>query len=185
MKLAEKIKVVVFKRDLAMKNEAFIEKFDVDNSPVVFQVAEESEIVEGTIASPDGEFVFPDGMKVIINGGIVESVERPVEEEVEETIEEVIEEAVNEEVVEEEKVEEVEEEKVEEPAEDVEKLKERIIELESENEELKKELESTKEEVEKKEEEIKEAEMVVNNFASFKKEEKKSDKKSFNFSNIK
>ena len=189
MKLAQKIKVTIARRDLVMKNEAFVEKFTVDNEPVIFQVAEEAQIGVGTFASPDGEFLFPDGVKVKIENGVVVEIETPeVEIEKEEEIVEEVVEPVNEEVVEEKVEEEVVEEKVEDP-EEVVILKEKIAELESKVAELEaklvekdKEIEKKEGEIEKKEEEIKEAEMVMNNYASFKSEpvSKKSSKKSFN-----
>ena len=189
MKLAQKIKVTIARRDLVMKNEAFVEKFTVDNEPVIFQVAEEAQIGVGTFASPDGEFLFSDGVKVKIENGVVVEIETPeVEIEKEEEIVEAVVEPVNEEVVEEKVEEEVVEEKVEDP-EEVVILKEKIVELESKVAELEaklvekdKEIEEKEGEIEKKEEEIKEAEMVMNNYASFKSEpvSKKSSKKSFN-----
>lgn len=187
MKLGQKIKVTITRRDLVMKNEAFVEKFTVENEPVIFQVSEESQIGIGTFASPDGEFLFPDGVKVKIENGAVVEIETP-EVEIEKE-EEVIVEPVNEEVVEEKKEESVEE-KVEEVKEvdEVAVLKEKIAVLEAENADLKskieekdKEIEEKEGELEKKEEEIKEAEMVMNNYASFNQStEKKSSKKSFN-----
>lgn len=190
MKLAQKIKVTIARRDLVMKNEAFVEKFTVDNEPVIFQVAEEAQIGVGTFASPDGEFLFSDGVKVKIENGVVVEIETPeveIEKE-EEIVEEVVEPVVNEEVVEEKVEKEVVEEKVEDP-EEVVILKDRIVELEAKVAELEsklvekdKEIEEKEGEIEKKEEEIKEAEMVMNNYASFKSEpvSKKSSKKSFN-----
>lgn len=187
MKLAQKIKVTIARRELTMKNEAFVEKFTIDNEPVIFQATEEAEIGVGTLASPDGEFIFPDGVKVRIENGAVVEIETPEVEIEKEEVEEVVE-PVNEEVVEE-KIEETEEVKEEttEPDE-VTVLKDKIVELEAEIVELKekldekdKEIEEKSEEIEKKEEEIKEAEMVMNNYASFgKSETKKSNKKSFN-----
>lgn len=143
-------------------NADFIELFDVDNNTVTFYVADQNAIVEGVEATPDGEFLFSDGTKIVIEGGKVVSVEAPVEEAIEEEIkkEEIVE---NEEVVEEEEIKK-EEEIVEEPKEDKDA---RIAELEAEVEKLKSDLEAEKAAVTEKEEEIKEIEEDLKEIQNF------------------
>lgn len=91
---------------------------------------EEGEPQVGDAASPDGEWLMPDGSTIVIADGVITEI-RPaeVEEEVEEKAEAETEETT------EEVVEEVEEDN------EIEELKKRIEELEAENEELKKQLE--------------------------------------------
>lgn len=48
---------------------------DVADNAVVFEVNDESEIVEGTKASPDGTFTFANGKTITIEGGVVTKIE--------------------------------------------------------------------------------------------------------------
>ncbi len=139
------------------RNQEFIELFDVDNQSVIFfNVTDANSIEAGIEAAPDGEFIFQDGTKIVISGGYVTSVEKPVEEEtVETTVEETIDEAKAEETVET-TVEETVEETVETPVE--EDKDEKIAQLEAENRELLEQLEAQKQLVEEKEDELKEKE---------------------------
>lgn len=156
--LVEDIKNHVKKMTL---NADFIELYDVDNNTVTFYVADQNSIAEGVEATPDGEFLFSDGTKIVIENGKVVSIEAPVEEEkVEETIE--TEEVKNEEKIEEEI--EKKEEIVEEPKEDKDA---RIAELEAEVEKLKADLEAEKAAVTEKEEEIKEIEDDLKEIQNF------------------
>ena len=146
--LVEDIKNHVKKLTL---NADFIELYDVDNNTVTFYVADQNSIAEGVEATPDGEFLFSDGTKIVIENGKVTSIETSKEEKVEETIE-------TEEVKDEEKIEEEIEKKeeiTEEPKEDKDA---KIAELEAEIEKLKAELAAEKAAVTEKEEEIKEIE---------------------------
>lgn len=156
--LIEDIKNHVKKMTL---NADFVELYDVDNNTVTFYVADENAIEVGVEASPDGEFLFADGKKVVIENGKIISVEKP--EEVVET-----EEIKKEEVIDEEKIEETEEikkeEVIEEPKEDKDA---RIAELEAEVEKLKADLEAEKAAVTEKEEEIKEIEDDLKEIQNF------------------
>lgn len=126
-----------------IKNEGNqISLIDINGNSVLFSVATVEDIVEGINAEPDGEFYFNDGLKVVVEGGVVKSIEKVEEvkeEEVVEKEEEVIENSTkNEEVVEEvEKTETVIEE--EQPKEDEKDVL--IRELQSKVEELKSALE--------------------------------------------
>lgn len=71
---------------MASKGEAFIELFDVEDNSVIFEVPTIDDIKVGVPASPDGEFIFSDGMKIVISGGVVTEMVKPTtEEEVVET----------------------------------------------------------------------------------------------------
>ena len=48
---------------------------DVNDNEVVFEVNDESEIVVGTKASPDGTFTFANGKTITIEGGEVTTIE--------------------------------------------------------------------------------------------------------------
>ena len=48
---------------------------DVNDNEVVFEVNDESEIVVGTKASPDGTFTFANGKTITIEGGEVKTIE--------------------------------------------------------------------------------------------------------------
>lgn len=162
------------------KNEGFVELFDIDNNSVIFYVPDYSAIEVGVEATPDGEFTFADGMKVVIEGGLVQSVEK-AEAPVEETaVEETPAQAVNEEM----------------PAEEapVEEDKDaKIAELEAKVAELAAQLEEQKQIVEEKEEEIKTVEEDLKEIQNFytkvnktnerteTKQEVKTNKKSFCF----
>ena len=54
---------------------------DVSDNEVVFEVNDESEIVIGTKASPDGTYTFANGKTIVVSNGEVESIETQVEEE--------------------------------------------------------------------------------------------------------
>lgn len=164
---------------MSAKCESFMEIFDVENNSVIFDIQTLEDLREGVSASPDGEYLFSDGMKVTIKGGIVTLVEKPaseepiVEEQIveeipmdikEETIEETIEKPiVEEEVVEEAPVEEVVEEVVEETKEEpvVEESTEdkdaKIAELEAIIADLTQKIEVLSEDINKKDKEIEEA----------------------------
>lgn len=125
-----------------IKNEGNqISLIDINGNSVLFSVATVEDIVEGINAEPDGEFYFNDGLKVVVEGGVVKSIEKVEEVKEEEVVEkeEVIENSTkNEEVVEEvEKTETVIEE--EQPKEDEKDVL--IRELQSKVEELKSALE--------------------------------------------
>ena len=64
---------------MSAKGEAFVELFDVNDNSVVFEVPTIDDIQVGTSASPDGEFLFTDGTKIVINGGVVTVMEKPTE----------------------------------------------------------------------------------------------------------
>lgn len=141
------------------RNAEFVELFDVDNDSVVFYVSDPNSIEAGVEATPDGEFLFNDGMKVVVENGIVTSVEKPVEEAP-------VEEMPAEETIE--TVETVEEKPAEEPTEEPEVDKDaKIAELEAEVEKLKADLEAEKAAVTEKEEEIKEIEDDLKEIQNF------------------
>ena len=60
-----------------LKNEDFIEIFDVDDNSVIFQISSIDQLVEGVQAQPDGDYLFSDGMHVVIQGGKVSKIEKP------------------------------------------------------------------------------------------------------------
>lgn len=85
-----------------MKNEDFIEIYDVDDNSVIFQISSIEQLVEGVQAQPDGDYLFSDGMHVTVAGGKVTKIEKPepVDEPVVEPVAEVEPEQVDEPVVE-------------------------------------------------------------------------------------
>ena len=86
MNLKQMVKNVKNYVKMASKGEAFIELFDVEDNSVIFEVPTIDDIKEGVPASPDGEFIFSDGMKIVISGGAVTEIAKPTtEEEVVET----------------------------------------------------------------------------------------------------
>ena len=60
-----------------LKNEDFIEIFDVDDNSVIFQISSIDQLVEGVQAQPDGDYLFSDGMRVVVSGGKVSKIEKP------------------------------------------------------------------------------------------------------------
>lgn len=90
----------------------------------------------GDAATPDGEHTLPDGRVIVIDGGVITEIREPQAEE----------EPQEEEPQAEETTEEPQAQAAEEVAEgnEVEELKQRIAELEAENEDLKKQLEEAK-----------------------------------------
>lgn len=90
----------------------------------------------GDAATPDGEHTLPDGRVIVIDGGVITEIREPQAEE----------ETQEEEPQAEATTEEPQAQAAEEEAEgnEVEELKQRIAELEAENEELKKQLEEAK-----------------------------------------
>ena len=64
---------------MSAKGEAFVELFDVNDNSVVFEVPTIDDIQVGTSASPDGEFLFTDGTKIVIDGGVVTVMEKPTD----------------------------------------------------------------------------------------------------------
>lgn len=110
-----------------MKNEDFIEIYDVDDNSVIFQISSIEQLVEGVQAQPDGDYLFSDGMHVTVADGKVTKIEKP---------EPVVEpEPVDEPVVE--PVAEVEPEQVDEPVvEPVAELEAKIAELQAKIDEL-------------------------------------------------
>ena len=86
MNLKQMVKNVKNYVKMASKGEAFIELFDVEDNSVIFEVPTIDDIKVGVPASPDGEFIFSDGMKIVISGGVVTEMVKPTtEEEVVET----------------------------------------------------------------------------------------------------
>lgn len=86
MNLKQMVKNVKNYIKMASKGEAFIELFDVEDNSVIFEVPTIDDIKVGVPASPDGEFIFSDGMKIVISGGVVTEMVKPTtEEEVVET----------------------------------------------------------------------------------------------------
>ena len=86
MNLKQMVKNVKNYIKMASKGEAFIELFDVEDNSVIFGVPTIDDIQVGVPASPDGEFIFSDGMKIVISGGAVTEMVKPTtEEEVVET----------------------------------------------------------------------------------------------------
>lgn len=158
MNLKQMVKNVKNYIKMAAKGEAFIELFDVEDNSVIFEVPTIEDIQVGTFASPDGEFIFADGMKIVISGGVVTEIEKPV---VEETIETEVEgktKGEGEEVI-------VEEIPADEKDKKIEELEKMVSDLKSQIEELKKDVEekdSTIEEAEKELEEIKNFYVALN-----------------------
>ena len=86
MNLKQMVKNVKNYIKMASKGEAFIELFDVEDNSVIFEVPPVDDIKVDVPASPDGEFIFSDGMKIVISGGVVTEMVKPTtEEEVVET----------------------------------------------------------------------------------------------------
>ena len=81
MNLKQMIKNVKNYIKMASKGEAFIELFDVEDNSVIFEVPTIDDIKVGVPASPDGEFIFSDGMKIVISGGAVTEMVKPTTEE--------------------------------------------------------------------------------------------------------
>lgn len=160
-----------------IKNEDFIELFDIEDNSVIFSISTIDQIAEGVSARPDGEHIFSDGMKVVIENGVVTSVEKPEQEivEVTETVEAPVEEVVEEKIEDSVKSEEVTEgQPAEEPAveenneyEEKERLLKENEELKIKIEELTAEIEKLKEENDKKDADIKEAESCLKEVQNF------------------
>ena len=148
MNLKQMVKNVKNYVKMASKGEAFIELFDVEDNSVIFEVPTIDDIKVGVPASPDGEFIFSDGMKIVISGGAVTEMVKPTtEEEVVETETEGKGKAKGEEEI-----------PSDEKDKEIEELKQMVSDLKSQLEELKKnvvEKDSTIEEAEKELEEIK------------------------------
>lgn len=146
MNLKQMVKNVKNYVKMASKGEAFIELFDVEDNSVIFEVPTIDDIKVGVPASPDGEFIFSDGMKIVISGGAVTEMVKP---------------ATEEEVVETEtegKTKGEEEIPADEKDKEIEELKQMVSDLKSQLEELKKnvmEKDSTIEEAKNELEEIK------------------------------
>ena len=81
MNLKQMVKNVKNYVKMASKGEAFIELFDVEDNSVIFEVPTIDDIKVGVPASPDGEFIFSDGMKIVISGGAVTEMVKPTTEE--------------------------------------------------------------------------------------------------------
>lgn len=81
MNLKQMVKNVKNYIKMASKGEAFIELFDVEDNSVIFEVPTIDDIKVGVPASPDGEFIFSDGMKIVISGGVVTEMVKPTTEE--------------------------------------------------------------------------------------------------------
>ena len=148
MNLKQMVKNVKNYVKMASKGEAFIELFDVEDNSVIFEVPTIDDIKVGVPASPDGEFIFSDGMKIVISGGVVTEMVKPTTEE----------EVVKTETETEGKAKGEEEIPADEKDKEIEELKQMVSDLKSQLEELKKnvvEKDSTIEEAEKELEEIK------------------------------
>lgn len=146
MNLKQMVKNVKNYVKMASKGEAFIELFDVEDNSVIFEVPTIDDIKVGVPASPDGEFIFSDGMKIVISGGVVTEMVKPATEEEEIPSDEKGKAKGEEEIPSDEKDKEIEE------------LKQMVSDLKAQLEELKKnvvEKDSTIEEAEKELEEIK------------------------------
>ena len=146
MNLKQMVKNVKNYVKMASKGEAFIELFDVEDNSVIFEVPTIDDIKVGVPASPDGEFIFSDGMKIVISGGAVTEMVKPTTEEEEIPSDEKDKAKGEEEIPSDEKDKEIEE------------LKQMVSDLKAQLEELKKnvvEKDSTIEEAEKELEEIK------------------------------
>ena len=81
MNLKQMVKNVKNYVKMASKGEAFIELFDVEDNSVIFEVPTIDDIQVGVPASPDGEFIFSDGMKIVISGGAVTEMVNPATKE--------------------------------------------------------------------------------------------------------
>ena len=146
MNLKQMVKNVKNYIKMASKGEAFIELFDVEDNSVIFEVPTIDDIKVGVPASPDGEFIFSDGMKIVISGEVVTEMVKPTTEEEEIPSDEKDKAKGEEEIPADEKDKEIEE------------LKQMVSDLKVQLEELKKnvvEKDSTIEEAEKELEEIK------------------------------
>ena len=146
MNLKQMIKNVKNYVKMASKGEAFIELFDVEDNSVIFEVPTIDDIKVGVPASPDGEFIFSDGMKIVISGGAVTEMVKPTTEE------EVIPSDEKDKTKGEGEIPSDEKDK------EIEELKQMVSDLKAQLEELKKnvvEKDSTIEEAEKELEEIK------------------------------
>lgn len=146
MNLKQMVKNVKNYVKMASKGEAFIELFDVEDNSVIFGVPTIDDIQVGVPASPDGEFIFSDGMKIVISGGVVTEMVKPATEE------EVVETETEGKTKGEEEIPSDEKDK------EIEELKQMVSDLKAQLEELKKnvvEKDSTIEEAEKELEEIK------------------------------
>ena len=123
-----------------LKSEDFIEIFDIDDNSVIFQISSIDQLAEGVQAQPDGDYLFSDGMHVVVLGGKVTKIEKP---------EPVVEpEPVAEAVAEAEPVSEPEQEPVVEPVSELEQkiaeLQAKIVELELEISEKDKDIDEAK-----------------------------------------
>lgn len=146
MNLKQMVKNVKNYVKMASKGEAFIELFDIEDNSVIFGVPTIDDIQVGVPASPDGEFIFSDGMKIVISGGVVTEMVKPATEE------EVVETETEGKAKGEEEIPAGEKDK------EIEELKQMVSDLKAQLEELKKnivEKDSTIEEAEKELEEIK------------------------------
>lgn len=76
-KLVNEIKALIKNEDLSEIGKLVLS--DVNGTEVVFEVATLEDIHVGTKASPDGEFIFIDNMKVKIENGEVVEVIREIE----------------------------------------------------------------------------------------------------------
>ena len=148
MNLKQMVKNVKNYVKMASKGEAFIELFDVEDNSVIFEVPTIDDIKVGVPASPDGEFIFSDGMKIVISGGVVTEMVKPTAEE----------EATKTEAEGKGKAKGEGEIPADEKDKEIEELKQMVSDLKAQLEELKKnvvEKDSTIEEAEKELEEIK------------------------------
>ena len=164
MKLKTLVKNVKNYIKMSTKGEAFIELFDVEDNSVIFEVPTIDDIQVGVPASPDGEFIFSDGMKVVIEGGLVTVLEKPV---IEEKPEEVVE------TIEGKTKGEGEEINIEEMPEDEKDKK--IAELEQTVSDLKEQVEKLQKDVTEKEDVIEEAEKELEEIKNFYTELNKSN----------
>lgn len=150
MNLKQMVKNVKNYVKMASKGEAFIELFDVEDNSVIFGVPTIDDIQVGVPASPDGEFIFSDGMKIVISGGVVTEMVKPTtEEEVVETETEGKGKAKGEEEI---------------PSDEKDK---KIVELEQMVSDLKSQLEELKKNVVEKDSTIEEAEKELEEIKNF------------------
>ena len=119
-----------------LKNEDFIEIFDINDNSVIFQISSIDQLVEGVQAQPDGDYLFSDGMHVVVSAGKVTKIEKP-----EPVVEPVTE---PEPVVEAEPVVEPEQEPVSELQAKIAELEAKIVELEQEISEKDKDIDEAK-----------------------------------------
>ena len=148
MNLKQMVKNVKNYIKMASKGEAFIELFDVEDNSVIFEVPTIDDIKVGVPASPDGEFIFSDGMKIVISGGAVTEMVKPTTEE------EVVEPGVEGKTKGEEEI----------PADEKDK---KIVELEQMVSDLKAQLEELKKNVVEKDSTIEEAEKELEEIKNF------------------